>query len=167
MKLIYRCLCTVLGAILGAGCSNDPGEPVEYGPMPEYGVPTGKVRVDGRVLDRAGTPIPGIEVAFAAGAADTSDGGGAWSITADDIHIPCAGDGARACTVVATDIDGAVHGGPYPSVETTLHLNRTSPGQGSWDQGTWEQHGLDIAMDDAVEYGPPRARGPAPGGPGR
>ena len=43
MKLIYRCLCLVLGAVLGSGCS-DSTDPVEYGPIAEYGVPTGTVR---------------------------------------------------------------------------------------------------------------------------
>lgn len=166
MKLIYRCLCAVLGAILGAGCSNNLGEPVEYGPMPEYGVPTGRVRVDGRVLDGGGTPIPGIEVALAGGPADTTDAGGSWAIDAQGVYIPCA-TGDSACAVVASDIDGAANGGPFPAVGMELDLAQTAPGSGADDVGTWEQHGVDIAMDDAAEYGPPRAGRPARGGAGR
>lgn len=166
MKLVYRCLCAVLGAILGAGCSNNLGEPVEYGPMPEYGVPTGRVRVDGRVLDGIGAPIPGIEVALATGPADTTDADGNWAIDAQGVYIPCA-DGGAACIVEATDIDGAANGGPFPAVEATLDLEQTAPGAGYLDVGTWEQHGVDIAMDDAAEYGPPRASLPQRRGAGR
>lgn len=161
MKLIYRCLCAVLGTLLGAGCSDNSSAPAEYG------MPNGKVRLDGRVLDQAGTPIPGIGVAFGGARADTTDAAGNWAIADESILIPCVFAGAAACTVAASDLDGAANGGPFPTVEVTLNLTQTEPGSGNWDQGTWEQHGVDITMDDAAEYGPPRARRPAPGHPDR
>lgn len=167
MKLIYRCLCAFLGAILGSGCSTNSTEPVEYGPVPEYGVPTGKVRLDGRVLNQVGVPIPGIEVAFADGGTDTTDSLGKWAIAAENIYIPCANHGTTACTVAASDIDGAANGGPFATVEMPLSLTQTEPGSSYYDQGTWEQHGVDIEMRDAAEYGPPLARMPAPSGPDR
>ena len=164
MKLIYRCLCAVLGAILGTGCSSNSTEPVEYGPMPEYGVPTARIRLDGRVLDSGGTPIAGIEVALAEAQADTTDANGHWSIAQDGAYIPCIISSTTACTVAASDIDGAANGGPYPTVDVTLDLAQTAPGSGYLDLGTWEQHGVDITMTDAAEYGPPLARRPPPTG---
>lgn len=161
MKRIYRFLSAVLGAILGAGCSNNSAEPAEYG------MPTGKVRLDGRVHNQMGAPIPGIEVALAGARAATTDAGGNWSIADENIYLPCVGNGATACAVAASDIDGAANGGPFPTVEVALNLAQTEPGSGHWDQGTWEQHGVDIEMGDAAEYGPPRARMPAPDDPVR
>lgn len=165
MRLIYRCLCAVLGAILGAGCSNNSTEPVEYGPMPEYGVPTGRVRLDGRVLNQVGVPIPGVEVAFAGGRADTTDALGDWAIAEENIYIPCVSHGTTSCTVAASDIDGAANGGVFPTVEVTLSLAQTEPGSGYFDLGTWEQHGVDIEMSAATAYGPPLAQMPAPADP--
>ncbi len=161
MKLIYRCLCLVLGAVLGSGCS-DSTEPVEYGPMPEYGVPSGTIRLDGRVLDHVGAPISGVEVSFLGALADTSDAAGAWSLDGQHGYIPCVDGGPTDCEVVATDIDGPANGGPFPPVTVTLDLTQTVPGNGGYDQGTWEQHNIDIVLDDAVEYGPPVARMPEP-----
>ena len=160
MRLIYRWICVAIGAVLGSGCSDNPTDPVEYGPvpMPEYGVPTGTIVLDGRVLDGRGAGIPGIEVVFNGGVADTTDATGAWSIDADHVFIPCAGGHANSCEVTANDIDGPDNGGHYPSVKVVLDPDQTDPGDGGSDQGTWEQHGVDIAMDIAVEYGPPVAK---------
>ena len=151
----------MLGAILGSGCS-DSTDPVEYGPMPEYGVPSGTVRVDGRVVDYQGTPIPGVEVSMAGAGADTTDAAGNWSIDQQSTFIPCAHNNTTDCLVAAKDIDGAANGGPFPSVEVVLDLTQTEPGSGNWDLGTWEQHAVEIVMDDAVKYGPPMARMPRP-----
>ncbi len=158
MKLIYRCLCAVLGAILGSGCS-DPSEPVEYGPAPEYGVPTATVRLDGRVTDQAGEPIMGIVVTLQGAVADTTDAAGRWSIASEHVFLPCALNPGSPCTIAATDIDGPANGGPYPPTETQLDLVRTRPGSGTFDLGTWEQHGIGIVMTEGVDYGPPPAGG--------
>ena len=161
MKLIYRCLCLVFGAILGSGCS-DSTEPVEYGPMPEYGVPTGTVRLDGRVIDDRGAPIPGVEVSVVGAGADTTDAGGKWSIDEDQAYIPCVSTDQNDCILQAKDIDGPDNGGPYPTAQVLLDLVQTEPGSGAFDLGTWEQHGIDVTMTDAVEYGPPQAKVPRP-----
>jgi len=162
MKLIYRCLSLVLGAILGAGCS-DTTDPVEYGPMPEYGVPSGHLVIDGTVRNTLGQPVPGIEVAFNGAGADTTDAAGAWSIDREYAFIPCAMISEADCTVAAEDIDGPANGGPYLPNQTLLDLIQTDPGSGSWDLGTWEQHGISITLTEvAAEYGPPPAKMAAP-----
>ena len=156
MKLIYRCLCMVLGAILGSGCS-DSTDPVEYGPMPEYGVPTGAILLDGRVINDIGAPIPGIQVSYYGAGIDTTDADGKWAIEHSQTYIPCADGGQSACQLEAKDIDGPVNGGPYPPALVTLDLTQTEPGNGGYDLGTWEQHGIEVLMTDAAEYGPPVA----------
>ena len=101
-------------------------------------------------------------VSFAGARADTTDAAGNWSIDQASTFIPCAALGSADCVVAAEDIDGAANGGPYPPVQVVLDLTQTVPGSAGWDQGTWEQHAVDIVMDDAVEYGPPIARMPQP-----
>lgn len=156
MKLIYRCLCLVLGAVLGSGCS-DSTDPIEDDPIAEYGMPSATVRVDGRVTDMIGLPIPGIEVTFPGAGVDTTDAQGNWSIDNEQVFLGCTMDDQVDCSVIAKDIDGPVNGGPFPSSEVVLDLVQTKPGSG-WNTGTWEQHDINIEMIDAVEYGPPMAR---------
>lgn len=159
MKLMYRWICVALGAILGSGCSDKSTDP-EYGPMPEYGVPSGTIVLDGTVVDGHGTGIAGIEVSFNGAVADTTDSNGAWSIDRDNVYIPCTDENQDPCEVTATDIDGPDNGGPYPTLRIPLDLDQTDPGDGGYDQGTWEQHGIEIDVDPAVEYGPPVAKMP-------
>ena len=146
MKLIYRYLCLALGTILGTGCS-DPADMVEYGPMPEYGVPTGTVHVSGRVLDQGGTPIQGVQVSVDFALPDTTDAQGHWAIDQNSTYIPCA-DGQTHCLVEAEDIDGPDNGGPFPPTSTVLNLIQTVPGSGTFNMGTWEQHGIDIVLSN-------------------
>lgn len=156
MKMIYRCICMVLGAILGTGCSdiNDP----EYGPlpMPEYGVPTGSVSVTGRVVTESGDPIPGVEVGFGWTGVDTTDVEGNWDISRNNSYYPCEESSEGACIVEAKDIDGEDNGGPYPLAQVELDLIQTESPSGSYDLGKWEQHNVIIEMIDADKKWKPR-----------
>lgn len=146
MKLVYRCLCLVFGALLGGGCA-DPNDP-EYGPAPaEYGMPSGSVHIDGRVLDGEGSAIPGVQVTFAGARPDTTDAQGNYTIEDTVSSIPCS-DGQRPCLVRAEDIDGPANGGPYEPVEVEADLAQTAPPNGSWDLGTWEGYDVDIVLDE-------------------
>ncbi len=155
MKLIYRCICVVLGAILGSGCSSMDEPEYGPGPMPEYGVPTGTINISGRVIDDLGEPIPGVEVAFMEGQADTTDAEGNWAINEDGAYLPCSFDDVIECTVAARDIDGPANGGPYPATELDLDLEQTEPSSGYWNLGTWEQHDVDIVLSEE-DQGKPR-----------
>ena len=139
MKLIYRCLCLVLGSILGSGCSDNTG-------LAEYGMPYGKLRLDGRVTDDQGTPIPGVQVHYAYSKADTTDADGKWSINDDWASVWCATSEQEDCTVGATDIDGPDNGGTYQPKEVELDLLQTEGASGDWYQGRWEQHNIEIIV---------------------
>ncbi len=147
MKLIYRCICMVLGAILGSGCSNSM-DPPEYGVMPEYGVPTGTINITGRVVDDQGAPISGVQVSFQGAGADTTDAQGGWAIHRENDNIPCDVSNDTNCTIEAEDIDGPANGGTYAPSEVVLDLEQTDPGSGSYDLGTWEQHDIDVVMTE-------------------
>jgi putative lipoprotein (rSAM/lipoprotein system) len=149
MRFVFRLLAGVVGGMLHlAGCSDSPVEP-EYGPAAEYGAPHADYRISGRVV-AAGTdqPIPGIEVAFMQGRADTTDAEGRWAI--DTEWGPCA----DACAVQATDIDGPDNGAFAPA-EVPLDLEQTEAGDGRWYLGRFEQHDLAIELDESP---PPEPR---------
>lgn len=123
----------------------------------------GHLRIDGTVRNNLGQPIPGIEVSFLGAGADTTDTLGKWSIDQEYAYLPCVVNSGAECTVNVVDIDGPANGGPYPGEQVLLDLIETEPGSGSWDLGTWEQHGIAITLNEfAAEYGPPPARMPAP-----
>ncbi len=147
MKMIYRCFCLFLGALLGTGC-DDRDDPVEYGPgpMPEYGVPTGHVIISGQVNDGLGDPIEGIEVSFVNAAPTTTDASGNFSINQENVYVPCAESSGSSCSIEARDVDGEDNGGDHVTVEMELDLDQTDPGAGSYDQGTWEKHDVEVSM---------------------
>lgn len=139
MKLIYRCICLVLGALLGAGCDSDDGTRVEYGQ------PHGTLRLDGHVQDEAGDPIAGIQVYHYGCEPDTTDAQGAWAIEDEFAQVPCSEGDSLRCAVVASDIDGA-EGGQYKEALELLDLTRTEEGSG-WYEGTFEQHDIDLVLE--------------------
>jgi len=76
MRWIHRCICLVLGSLMG--CSGD--DPLL--PEPEYGVPSAKLVIDGQVtLAGIAQPIPDIEVRLAGVDTVWTDAEGLWSMT--------------------------------------------------------------------------------------
>lgn len=141
MKLIYKCICLVLGAVLGAGCDSDTGgDPVEYG------MPHGTLRIDGHVRDEQGEPIAGVRVAYASSEPDTTDSNGAWSIEDDYAWVSCAEGDTTTCVVRATDIDGTENG-EFEDTVVPLDLEQTAPGEG-WYEGVFEQHDIDVVLPE-------------------
>ena len=109
--------------------------------------------MDGEVVDVAGTPVKDIEVQMLGFGKTTTDESGKWSL-GEVGYNQCIADSQLTCGLVATDVDGAANGGPYPPSMVVLDLEQTAPG-GGWDMGTYEQHGLRIVMEDVyIEYGP-------------
>lgn len=147
MRIFYRCVCLVLGALLGAGC--DSGTDPDPNNVAEYGMPYGKLRIDGHVRDETGQPIAGVRVSHGGyyGTADTTDASGAWAIADDFAAVPCTPGDSTRCAVLAEDIDGAENGAFEQKVRL-LDLTRTEDGEG-WYQGRYEQHGIDIVMPES------------------
>ncbi len=136
MKLLDRALCFVLGLAFGAGCRS-------IIPASEYGVPTARYRVRGKVVSAADhVPVPGIRVGFLDATA-RSDSSGAWAF--DLLHTPCSwNDG---CRVRAIDDDGPGSGGQFDSITVPLNLTMTERPSGRWYEGAFEQTGIEIAME--------------------
>jgi putative lipoprotein (rSAM/lipoprotein system) len=162
---IYRLMATVLGAVVGTGCTTESGGggaggtagtggtgPVGgaggTGMVSEYGMPFAHFVVDGTVK-AAGTqtPIAGIEVAFEGVYTTTQTAAdGTWSIDADGEGL-CMPN----CEVTATDTDGAGNGGTFETTTVQVTLTNTVPGSGTWDEGTWAAQ--DVAIDMAAAAG--------------
>jgi putative lipoprotein (rSAM/lipoprotein system) len=135
----------ILGSVLGAGCHN-PTDAVS-----EYGMPSARYILDGVVTARAtGQPVPGIRVFLSrdehpdSSTAATSGADGGWRL--DTTTLPC-----DDCSVVTADIDGAESGGAFAPTTIPLQLTQTGRGDGHWNQGTFEQHGLSVSLDPQAQ----------------
>ena len=141
-KRILRFVSIFLGLLL-SGC--DRGS--DNAPAPEYGTPRAEYEIDGRVTDSAGNPIENIQVTFVD--ADVreyttvhSNAEGEWSIYTEE--FPCGVN----CQLEVADVDGEENGS-FESKTVTLRLQHTDSGSGSWDEGTYEQHGIEIVLDES------------------
>lgn len=148
MRTIYRALAGLVGAMLTlGGCSDGEGlmEP-DYGAA-EYGVPHARYHMSGRVLDQTnGAGLEGIEVIFHGDLADTTDAEGNWSLEGVSYYS------GTTVTLNVNDIDGPLNGS-YTDRLADVELEQTAPGSGDWEQGLFEEHGVDIELAEA----PPRA----------
>jgi hypothetical protein len=142
MRWIHRCICMMLGTLLG--CCGDDGTPFE----PEYGAPSPSVDIGGTVNDAYGkAAIPGIEVRLAGVDTVQTGANGRWSMT----HY-CADPEAVAQEILHfVDVDDDANG---------LFL----PGQHALDPanivgGAYVEReiGTTLYEDVVAEYGPPRA----------
>lgn len=111
----------------------------------EYGTPNFDFRVHGKVTDRAGNPIPGIEVS------NPRSWEGEKTLTADDGTYDYSGSDFPLETALSfRDIDGELNGGEF--AEKTLEVefteaDLTEKGSGSWYRGTYERSEVDVALD--------------------
>ena len=143
-RCISRAVCLVLGGILGTGCHIYEQEH----PAPEYGVPSARYILDGVVTARAtGQPVPDIRIFLSRNerpdsSAVTSSGvDGRWRL--DTTTFPCN----ESCAVVTSDVDGSENGGTFARTTVPLHLAQTDRGDGHWNWGTFEQHGINVSVD--------------------
>jgi len=149
-----------VGALIGAGCtekvtSGEGGNGGNGGDGgggygnngAEYGMPHAHYVVSGSVADEHGDPIEGIELTLDPTSVNystqttTSEVDGSWTITTQG-HF-CHPD----CTIEAEDVDGVAHGGLFETAFVPITLEQTDPGSGVWDEGTWEAHDVDIALE--------------------
>ena len=151
MKFLHRCWLLLLGTLLPSACGDNPIDAVEYG------APIANLKVDGVVVDYAGTPVKDIVVEFDGFGSTTSDAEGDWSLESSG-YSSCLADTQVVCGLVASDVDGSDNGGPFLPTLVPLDLVKTKPGSG-WNVGTYEQHDIRIVMEEiAAEYGVPCAK---------
>lgn len=135
-KIFYRLIVALLGpVIVSSGCTSSPGG--------EYGAPHAEYKLDGTVVDEAGAPIGGIEIQFDE-TVTYSDSDGNWIIESSERF--CDDD----CYVTALDIDYEENGF-FQEKEMALDLVKTAESDGRWDEGSFEQHNIEIVMEEIKE----------------
>ena len=128
----------LLLSLLGFASACDR-EPVEM-----YGVPRADTRSQGRVTDKSGNPIPGIQV--------RSNGAPSKAVrTMADCSYDIADESAsRTAWLTFTDTDGPENGGQSAekSVEVTFtEADRTAKGDG-WYEGGFARTGVDVTLEE-------------------
>ena len=123
-------------ALLGfaTACNNEEDQPKV---VSMYGVPYNNYKIKGKVTDKAGRPIKGIEVRS-----------NAYLPTPYDLSGKGVGNTAR---VTLTDTDGPANGGDFAAKTVDIEFTeaeRTAKGDGDWDQGAFAKSGVDIALEE-------------------
>jgi putative lipoprotein (rSAM/lipoprotein system) len=135
MRLIYRLLATAIGILGLAGCSAKTAD--------EYGQPYATYHLDGHVVTaKEKQPITGIKIRFEPLGDTLTDMNGAWRLIGDYGHW-CF----DACSLKVFDVDGDQNGGTFEDKTVPLTLTKTARGSGRWDEGTYEQHDIQIELD--------------------
>jgi hypothetical protein len=143
MRWVHRCICMVLGSLLG--CSGD--DPTS--PEPEYGVQPVKVMLSGDVKqDITNLPVPDIEVRLAGVDTVQTNAQGQWIMTS------YTADAATVAQEVLqfVDVDGLVNLGEFMPMDYPL-----DPANIIDDVYVESDIDVHITDDPVAEYGPPPA----------
>ena len=132
-------------ALLGfaTACNNEEDQPKV---VSMYGVPYNNYKIKGKVTDKAGRPIKGIEVrsnAYLPTPEATTAADGTYDLSGKGV-----GNTAR---VTFTDTDGPANGGDFAAKTVDIEFTeaeRTAKGDGDWDQGAFAKSGVDIALEE-------------------
>lgn len=110
-----------------------------------YGTPYNNYKIKGKVTDKAGQPIKGIEVRSNA-ALPTPE-----ATTRADGTYDLAGQGiGNMARVTFTDTDGSANGGDFAEKTVDIEFTeaeRTAQGKG-WDQGSFAKSGVDETLEE-------------------
>ena len=110
-----------------------------------YGTPYNNYNIKGKVTDKAGQPIKGIEVRSNA-ALPTPE-----ATTRADGTYDLAGQGiGNMARVTFTDTDGPANGGDFAEKTVDIEFTeaeRTAQGKG-WDQGSFAKSGVDETLEE-------------------
>ena len=132
-------------ALLGfaTACNNEEDQPKV---VSMYGVPYNNYKIKGKVTDKAGRPIKGIEVrsnAYLPTPEATTAADGTYDLSGKGV-----GNTAR---VTLTDTDGPANGGDFAAKTVDIEFTeaeRTAKGDGDWDQGAFAKSGVDNAHEE-------------------
>ena len=130
---------SLLGFATACNNSEDQRQPVMYG------TPYNNYKVKGKVTDKDGNPIKGIEVRSNAyrpkpEAATAADG--TYELTGKGIF--------NTAQITFTDTDGPANGGDFATKTVDIEFTeaeRTAKGEG-WDQGSFAKSGVDATLDE-------------------
>ena len=144
-KRLSYLLLSLLG--FASACDREPAE--------MYGVPRADTRTQGRVTDKSGNPIPGIQV--------RSNGAPSKAVRtmADGSYDIADESASRTAWLTFTDTDGPENGGQFAeksvsgtpicgaaSVEVTFtEADRTAKGDG-WYEGGFARTGVDVTLEE-------------------
>ena len=98
-----------------------------------YGTPYFDYKVKGKVTDKEGAPVKGIEVGSQDAGPVTSESDGSYELSGREWSF-------RQTTLTFTDIDGPENGGEFTEAD------RTGKGEG-WYEGTFSRSGVDAALE--------------------
>jgi len=155
MKAVYKCICMLLGAFIGSGCSGG-SESVspEYGPpqpITEYGVPYATYILSGSVSDENDQPIPGIGIRIRDSYYGDhypvySDESGEWELT-EYLSELCQSS-EEGCNLEVNDVDGEENGGTFADQTIQLNLEQTEEAS-DWHLGTFAQDDIAVELSEA------------------
>ncbi|MCM1151143.1 MAG: radical SAM-associated putative lipoprotein [Alistipes sp.] len=142
-RKLYLLLLSALG--FSTACSEKNDEPNQ---VCMYGTPRIDFRIQGKVTDRAGNPVPGIEVrnedrSYGYGNTTLTDKAGMYDLT-----------GSAFFTEVDLsfhDIDGAQNGGDFETETLSVKFaaeEQTAPGDDDWFNGAYVRKGADVALTE-------------------
>lgn len=106
-----------------------------------YGTPYIDYKIKGKVTDKEGNPVKGIEV---------SGNNDKPTATGDDGTYELSGQHySRNLGITFTDTDGPENGGEFAEKEVTVEFtetDRTEKGEG-WHEGSFARSGVDTALE--------------------
>lgn len=131
-------------ALLGfaTACNNEEDQPKV---VSMYGVPYNNYKIKGKVTDKAGRPIKGIEVR----ATPTCRHRRRRPQPTGPMIFRARESATRQVTL--TDTDGPANGGDFAAKTVDIEFTeaeRTAKGDGDWDQGAFAKSGVDIALEE-------------------
>ena len=106
-----------------------------------YGTPYFDYKVKGKVTDKEGNPIKGIEVGSHDVKSVTTGNDGDYELSGKNY--------SRDLEITFTDIDGPENGGEFAEKEITVEFteaDRTAKGQ-NWSSGSFARTGVDAALE--------------------
>lgn len=106
-----------------------------------YGAPYLDYKVKGKVTDREGNPIKGIEISSQDASPVTSGSDGSYELSGREW--------SGQTTLTFTDIDGPENGGEFTEKRVTVEFteaDRTGKGKG-WYEGAFSRSGVDATLE--------------------
>ena len=144
-------------ALLGfaTACNNEEDQPKV---VSMYGVPYNNYKIKGKVTDKAGRPIKGIEVrsnAYLPTPEATTAADGTYDLSGKGVgntaRVTLTDTDGHSFSVGSTDADGPANGGDFAAKTVDIEFTeaeRTAKGDGDWDQGAFAKSGVDIALEE-------------------